>query len=262
MICMTQRCGWCDSWIFVTCLMTWPRDICDETHEYVWCDSWMFVIWLMTLLEGLGDVTRANMSHDLWHNVIHEHVWRHSCQDSEMLLRNLLGCGISTPYTLVCLICTVNSEPIFFPIFKPGSIFTGLSIHHSQCNILQQTATRCNTSICNIPWHATVHRNTLHHTARGGSNYEHPTPPCQCATPRKSPQRTATNCYILQHIATHRNTLQHTATYCDKYGGSSRHPMTPCQFATHRNTPLTAAHRNSLPHTATHCNARHRRQQL
>jgi len=41
--------------------------------------------------------------------------------------KKLLGCGVSTPYILLCLICTITSELMYCPIFsnlsEPGSIF-------------------------------------------------------------------------------------------------------------------------------------------
>jgi len=30
--------------------------------------------------------------------------------------KNLRGCGVSTPYTLCCVMCTINSELNYFPI--------------------------------------------------------------------------------------------------------------------------------------------------
>jgi len=99
----------------------------------------------------------------------------------------------------------------------------------THCNTLQRTAAHCNTlqytaTHCNTLQYTATHRNTLHHTATHGNTLQHTAIHCSKL------QHTATHCNTLQHTAKHYNTLQHTAT---------------C----HTTLKHTAAHWNTLQHT-------------
>ena len=104
----------------------------------------------------------------------------------------------------------------------------------AHCNILQHTATRCNTlqytaTHCSILQHSAVYCNTLHFTATQGRF-------AICRRVPHSSEYTATHCNTLQHTAPHCNTTQHNA----KQRNTLQHNATHC---------------NTLKHTATHCNA-------
>jgi len=130
------------------------------------------------------------------------------------------------------------------------------------CNILQYSATHCNTqaqgshhppSHTHTHTHAHVHT----HTHTGGTSADNV---CQglAGGARVILQHIASHYSTLQHTATHCNILQHTATY-------RRHICAQCMprplrrrenhTATHCNTlQHTATHCSILQHTATHCN--------
>ena len=105
-------------------------------------------------------------------------------------------------------------------------------------NIVQHTATRCNTvpysaTQCNTVQHSATHCNTLQHTA---TNYKHSVWEAPHAL-----QHTARYCNTMQHNITHCNTLQHTIREA------------PSKFV----CPFHAKTRVTLQHTATHCNTLH-----
>jgi len=100
-------------------------------------------------------------------------------------------------------------------------------------NMLQHTATHCNTMPHTMP-HTATHCITLHQTVH------------MEAMPNTL-QLTATSCSILQHPAASCNTLQHTATHCNTLHQTVHMQAMP------NTLQLTATYCNTLQHTATHC---------
>ena len=93
-------------------------------------------------------------------------------------------------------------------------------------NILQHTATHCNTLR-----HSATHYNTLRYIST------------HCDTLQYS----ATHWDTLRQTATHRNTLRHTATHCN----TLQHNVLESHDDDMKHT---ATHCNTLRHAATHCN--------
>ena len=115
------------------------------------------------------------------------------------------------------------------------------------CNVLQRTATHCNTL-----QHTTSHCNVWH----GRRCWD---------TEDLVLQHTATHCHTLQHTTTHCNALQRTAKFSSGKGAlflpcnTLQHPATPCNNLQHPATRyITLQHPatpcNTLQHLATPCN--------
>jgi len=78
--------------------------------------------------------------------------------------------------------------------------FFAIDFITTHCNMLQQTATPCNTTLflCNASSYRATRYNILQHTASHCITLHHAAP----------------HCSTLHHTATYCTTLQHTATYC------------------------------------------------
>ena len=122
---------------------------------------------------------------------------------------------------------------------RPMAIYTSESgssaLRYTHCNILQHTATHCNTLYIG-EWELGTQVQTLQHAERHCDTLQHTAIHC-------------IHCNTLQHTATHCNTLQYTAIHCN----TTQHTATRCNTLYIGEWEL-GTQANTLQHTATHCN--------
>jgi len=132
-----------------------------------------------------------------------------------------LGCGFSTPYTLFYLICTINSELNYFPIFTNVSEWGSLS--------------------ADFQWTGSIPGGFLEgFRVEGGMHWK---------SGENVPHESSTSYYARTHTATHCNTLQHCEAL-SRESLMSHQLFTGVIVSLWHTLQYTALHYNSLQHTA------------